>query len=788
MANLTPEELNKLVRSTTKKMNSGESVSSADIKNILSIFEKFTENFDYWTKDIVDDFIKESRKVLGLDKNVDLLDQLEKDSKEGKVSDKKQAEETMSKFSKDMTLKIANIFKNFSIDIYENAFKPMAKNIIENFSKITTHIGSGFKNIKVFFTDSIFKFGSIFRNLLVGDITGVISDAFSILKTTLVGILSLSINILKSIFSSVSFMVTTLYNLAKFAFKFIYKSLIFIAKTAFMISSFMIQFVFKVAYKILTTVSTIATNVIGYVASAVLTPLLFVAGSVALLIFSVYLLFNGLKLFFAGGNSPFGTITTVFNSIITSITSFFTDNAFFKPFTNFLNEWWMDIWEGESVKLAIPLVGNIDTGVRTGGLNLVFGGIVSDILETLSTWWYGKNGDKFGTGGVSKDLKEWWQGADGNGGLIGTIKNSIFGPGSAGLTFMEILKQTFNPIFSSILRFVGSAVKIIAKIARYLPGINAAVSMSELAQLEGFGDNFQGMADKLDLNSAGIQLKKERNILLDKKKGANGIDVASITAQIDQNKKQSDFITSGEKNNLITMALDRFKSIYIANKMDLYEDYFGKNKSFLNLGFVNKSEVDLKNELEREMPNILKQMSDKLGYVGQYKPNIDLETIETNISALKNLGIMGYRSFFGDKKFLDSLDLLNNKEFSDDYLKNYLKGMGFYNYSGDKARLFATGGIVTGPTRAIIGEGEYPEMVIPLNDSGVKFIHEAVEGINQPYIGDNSSSTKFENKIDTVISMLKDMPNRSSAPVIVPSGSTTDVAEMVSMGIFEYNK
>jgi len=42
-------------------------------------------------------------------------------------------------------------------------------------------------------------------------------------------------------------------------------------------------------------------------------------------------------------------------------------------------------------------------------------------------------------------------------------------------------------------------------------------------------------------------------------------------------------------------------------------------------------------------------------------------------------------------------------------------------------REMATGGLVTGPTAALIGEGRYPEAVLPLNDSVYRQI---AEGIN----------------------------------------------------------
>ena len=41
---------------------------------------------------------------------------------------------------------------------------------------------------------------------------------------------------------------------------------------------------------------------------------------------------------------------------------------------------------------------------------------------------------------------------------------------------------------------------------------------------------------------------------------------------------------------------------------------------------------------------------------------------------------------------------------------------------------FAKGGVVTGPTTALIGEAGHSEAVIPLNDRGAKFMQETMGG------------------------------------------------------------
>lgn len=53
----------------------------------------------------------------------------------------------------------------------------------------------------------------------------------------------------------------------------------------------------------------------------------------------------------------------------------------------------------------------------------------------------------------------------------------------------------------------------------------------------------------------------------------------------------------------------------------------------------------------------------------------------------------------------------------------------------DEGRHFATGGIVTGPTRALIGEAGYPEAVVPLTAEGVsRFVGGLTGGSRQPVV------------------------------------------------------
>lgn len=777
MAGLTPEEINKLVRETTKKTNGGNAaVTAGDIKNILNILEQFTKSFKVWTDDLAIEFVKETREVLGLDKKVSLLDELEKNLKKEKKKDKEETAEMMIEFYNKIVDSFTATLSEYGKKLYEDTLQPLAKSIVNNFAKVRDYLVLGFENVKGFFKDNLVKFGTTFRKILNADFRGIIADAFSVVKTAIINVLSLPIKLLKGIFSTLVSVASTLFSIAQFAFTFIYNTLSFIANAAMRISGFLLKVVLKVAYKILSTVASVALNVIGFVTRSVLAPLLFIAGTVALILFAVWVVYGGLKKFFSGDSTGvFGSIGKFFGWVIDGVTDFFKNT--FKvggKFFDFLNDWWVNIWDGELVSFDNPV------GDRAGGLK----DALLSLLGGLPEWWYGKGNSTFGAGGVSKQLVNWFLGEDGKSGFLGSIKDFLFGAGSASKGFFDLLGE-----FISDNEWYKTIVSGISEIK----GVIDAISKSDwFKDTIAKGRVIAGIATDDTLN-AGEKLIGSAAIAF----SASGSPFGQMVQEAGQTTGPMR-VGFTELNEYARHLSSLMSAKYL--QMILSGDPAAKNVD----GFIkNNFDID---SLSRYLParivsglksNGQEAMFDqafddpkkriKLLYkfaFGDYKGDIGRNGLQQGVDDIMKTSNLISPDFIKKKGNPSSLMAIEN-----DYqmIKDGISKL------SQNVKMFAKGGIVTGPTNAIIGEAKTPEMVIPLNESGIKFVHEAIEGMNSPSFSTENAEKKIdsvESKLDTVIALIKNQPApvQQSAPVMALPNNDATIAEMVSRGVFEYAK
>jgi phage-related minor tail protein len=98
-------------------------------------------------------------------------------------------------------------------------------------------------------------------------------------------------------------------------------------------------------------------------------------------------------------------------------------------------------------------------------------------------------------------------------------------------------------------------------------------------------------------------------------------------------------------------------------------------------------------------------------------PVVDLiSLIGSGLGDLMGSGLNGIISMFNGGSFIDGVDFTNSNKAGKRFEDN-LGYEGYYNRlsgEGDGGNFMASGGIVKGPTRAIIGEAG-PEAVIPLS-------------------------------------------------------------------------
>jgi hypothetical protein len=771
MANLSPEEVNKLVRETSKRMNNGSAaVTMADLKSVLTVFEEFTENFDDWTDTLVADFIKETRKTLGLDKKVTLIDELEKDIKKEKKNEKEENAALMASFYDKVVGSISKVFKDYGQKFYENAIQPIAKTIVDNFTKVKEFFVNGFDNIKTFVKDAFFKFGSVFRKVLIGDIKGVLSDAFSIFKSTLMSVLAFPIKLLTGIFSTVVSIASTLYSIAKFAFTFIYKSLSFIASTALRISGFLLRVVLKVAYKILSTVASVVFNVVGFITKSVLGPLLFIAGTLALVLLGIYVFGKGLKAFFNGENSIFGNIGKAFNWIGTTIMDYV--KSFFKingTFFDIMNSWWMEIWEGQEITLESGI-----SGGKSGGLKDAFGGVFSSIIDAFSTWWYGKDANTFGLGGASKTLKDWFMGENGKTGFLGSMKNFLFGDGSASKSFFDIFTTWIskNEWFQNISKWLSEAWEIVSDISKsdwFKNVISSSKAIANAATTTtGYGETFDS------IGTGGFALGIATGVLDSTKYDGSTMNV---NQGIISEKESATF--SMWKDALKHLVDAQFVSTVLSN---------GDPKKFMDA-------ITLEN-LKKYLPDYIsaRLKNDNGSFIDDIKSDVEIlnkYAYNPKAGGFDYTGLFDYRV----QQILQQKDVTTNASRSPflsliendyDMVRDNIQKM------SANVKEFATGGIVTGPTRALIGEAKTPEMVIPLNDSGIRFVKEAMDGMSTQSFSNPDGDKKIDSvdkKLDMLIDIVKNQPAPVQQTPITPlSNPDASVAELVSRGAFEYYK
>ena len=72
---------------------------------------------------------------------------------------------------------------------------------------------------------------------------------------------------------------------------------------------------------------------------------------------------------------------------------------------------------------------------------------------------------------------------------------------------------------------------------------------------------------------------------------------------------------------------------------------------------------------------------------------------------------------------------------------------------------YATGGIVTGPINALIGEAGYPEVIFPLTDTGIKFIYDSMTDILSEKIYETENSHMSNNTQTNVNRIVKSKTN-----------------------------
>lgn len=781
MAGLTPEEINKLVRETSKKISGGQAaITAADVKNILTIFEQFTANFADWTEDLAKDFVKETREILGIDKKANFLDELDDQLKSNRKKSKEEVAEMMITFYNKVVDDITDVFKDYGKKLYEDTIKPLATSVVNGFMSVKNFISAGFDNVKGFFRDGLIKFGSVFRKVLTADIKGMFFDAVSLLKSSLINILSIPLKILNGIFSTVVSMASMLFNLTKFAFQFIYNTLSFIANAALKISSFLLKVVLKVAYKILSTVATVALNVIGFVTKSVLAPLLFVAGTVGLILFAVWIIYGGLKKFFAGDpTGVFGSVGSFFGWIIDEFTTFIKNT--FKiggAFSEWMNEWWVNVWEGDLVSFDNP------DGERSGGLKAALYSLVGDFIDVLHDWWYGPGSNKFGAGGISKQLMDWFLGKDGKSGFLGSVKDFLFGAGSATKSFFDLFSDfiTDNQWFQSLMAGVEKVKKVINEIA------NSQWFKETISKASVIG----GIATSDDLNageklvgSAAVAFSSSGSIFGQMVQEA-GDTTGPMRVKFNELNEYAKYIGSVMSAKYLQMLLAGDPEAKDVNKFIKNNFTIDSLSKYLPPRIVsglksNGQDAEFEEALRYQKGHV--QLLHRFAF-GDYKGDVGRNGLKQSVDdVLKNATIIS-ADIIKKKGNPTSLIALENDYES---LRKSISGL------SDNVKMFAKGGIVTSPTRAIIGEGKSPEMVIPLNDSGVRFVQEAMEGITvENYVGsDGKTLSSVDSKLDAILALVKNanvpVQQHVSVPVAKPNNDAY-VADMVARGMFEYVK
>lgn len=799
---MSPEMINKLVQDTHKQIggNNSAPITIGDFNKMLSILEALAKTLDKWTEDNVDDYVKSVREVIGVGKKNSLIDELDAANKKEKKEEKDTSDKRMSQFAKDLKEQLGSVFKDAAGELYEKTIKSAAEGITELYADISTDIKIAFSGLKDFVVDGLSKFGGSFRKLLTLDFKGAFLDMFSLVKTTFVALLKLPLKILGGIFWSISKIAGVLVGVVKFMFGFIWNSIKIIMTTALKISWYITKFVLKVAYKILSTVASVAFNVIGYMAKTFLGPIMFIAGAIGILLLSIWVIQGGLKKFFANDSSgAFGSVGSFFSKIGTFIAKEFT--ALFTKgsvFFNFLNRWWTDIWEGETLKISGPKLttdkdgkygigwGEYDTGgFRSGGLKGEVDKIFGKTIKALYFWWYGTDTQgTFGAGGASAALKKWWLGDDGTGGVLGTIKDSIFGEGSSGLTFVEILKMTFNPMFSYILNVMGSVLRVMSRILPIIPIVGAELG----TKTNDLAGSLNTYADTLGGETKALTAKKVAFAFNETLPKTGPLSLM----RIDPNQTQLISINdTNAKNIKIQGLVGKFMEVYWRSEW-LRQSRGGKND--------NLAEAFINDHASKRGTGV--EWLNALGYVGDNTEFIS--ALFTNDSVRKAVtarydndkDIKNYHNMYGTKSKAYGQESLedvatslggNGAQFLEIYKEYYKKSLNReWNHPKGKSEwAFALGGIVTGPTRALIGEAKTPEMVIPLDDRGINFVHETMSKLEP----ESSESKWVSSKLEQIINLVKRTGVSHSAPSSVPSQNTgMSMSDMVSKGQLDYRK
>jgi hypothetical protein len=819
MANMSPEMVAQL-RSISASKGSGASVG--DSVSVIGRIEVLSKDIQTWNEEQLDEFRKILRNEFGAKGNKKIIDELEIIIEDNSKTFKEKIKDLYEKIKtgiKDIGLTQLKEFgktikgdyllmKDEIKNALVNNFKEFYKGVVKNFTETIETAYDSLKEVfadlandlKGFIKDSFVAFGDSFRKLLTLDIKGFIFGIFDYAKKALMFVLKLPFTLLKTAVSMLWSITKTVFKIGWFLVNTLYKSILWIGKTVLQISWYITKFVLKLLYNIASTIASVVWSATKFIIGLILTPIKAILGVVVLMGLAIFLLSKTVRDFIMGKISGAfsGFFSMIWEYIGKPIEKFFVDlfsgiSELGKTMYRKIGDLMEDLWEGSvtygSDKISNEQFKKISESEdfyekydpkdfqQIKGLKHYIEDIWNwiggkDMMENVTKWFCGKGGNwnspsedslfgKLKIALIGNASANWlspdsWSSTSVFGKVKGLykeiesyisgkwdqLKDWMFGPGSKNLSLLALITEQFKihiyPIFSELIDVISVTMDVIGNIL-----VRTGWFDEEGSEIQRKASEVGAYGRRKGREAIETQKTKDtRNILFDESK-------SFMQKFIEINEIHSAPAIEKKKVN------DRFKVLTLmatelAAKIPPTHHYIDDDSGPTIREITGKSQKEF---LDIYVPELKKQ------YNIQDRINPD----EVN----KIWDIMKTKYSGKTEKQLKE-DIQTQKQ--------------------QLNTNFAIGGIVRKPTNALIGEAGYPEAVIPLNNTGTKFIRETLGSMDIPNEQGVSKIDMLTNRIESLVSAVMASVNK---PVVASSpavNNSLDMKDLLAHGILGNRK
>lgn len=837
MAQMSPEMVAQL-RSISASKGSGASIG--DSVSVIGRIEVLSKDIQTWNEEQLDEFRKILRNEFGAKGNKKIIDELEiiiednnKTFKE-KIKDLYERIKTgikdiglnqLKEFGKTikgdyllMKDEIKNALVNNFKEFYKGVVKGFTETIETAYDSLKEVFTDLYNDLKGFIKDSFIVFGDSFRKLLTLDIKGFLVGIFDYAKKALMFIIKLPFTLLKTAVNMLWGITKTVFKIGWFLVNTLFKSILWIGKTVLQISWYITKFVLKLLYNIVSTIASVVWSATKFIIGLILEPIKAILGVVVLMGLAVFLLSKTVRDFLMGKIS--GAFSSFFSMIWEyvgkPIENFFTQlftatSELGKTMYRKIGELMEALWEG-SITYGNEKISNEQfkkmyeqedfyEKYDPKDFQQIKG--LKHYIEDIWNWIGGKT--------MMNNVRKWFCGEDGNWespiadslfgrlkiALIGStsanwlspdswssdsvfgkikglykqiegyiskkwgeLKDWLFGPGSKNLSLLDLITEQFKihiyPIFSQLIDVI-------------------AVTMDAIG-------NILVRTGWFDEEGSAIQRKAGQV-------GAYGRRMGREAVETKKTKNIRNIINDDKKNifQKITGVYEILSEPIIQKQKANIEDKKHSLIGFMMAYNLAQTDTKLKELLVRlDKPNLQEAVN---GIDKKYPIIRKFGMPPDEFGSALNNFMKNYmaENAFRIPHFPESID--NNKLY--EYMKigaqmpeNKLKE----HIQKIEASQFATGGIVRKPTNALIGEAGYPEAVIPLNNTGTKFIRETLGSMDIPNEQGVSKIDMLSNRIESLVSAVMASVNKpvvASSPVV---NNSLDMKDLLAQGILGNRK